>query len=71
MGAGVWLYRQTETPAEAPPHGLFTVGYYAPDGTWTAESDHGTADEAAARVHYLNGGADAEALISGAGSCRP
>lgn len=25
-------------------------------GEWVAESDHGTAEEAAARVHYLNGG---------------
>jgi hypothetical protein len=45
----MWVYRQTE-PA------LWTVGFYRPDGGWEAESDHGSADEAAARVHYLNGG---------------
>lgn len=35
---------------------LYTVGFYAPDGTWHPESDHETAEAAAARVHYLNGG---------------
>ncbi len=37
--------------------GLWTVGFYAPDGKWVPESDHDSADEAAARVAYLNGGA--------------
>lgn len=37
---------------------LWTVGFYRPDGTWEAESDHGTAEKAAARVHWLNGGKD-------------
>jgi hypothetical protein len=47
----MYVYKQTETnPA------LFTVGFYAPNGEWEAESDHGTAEEASARVHYLNGG---------------
>ena len=35
---------------------LWTVGFYDPDGMWHSESDHGTPEEAAARVHYLNGG---------------
>lgn len=36
---------------------LWTVGFYHPvEGKWMPESDHGTEDEAAARVHYLNGG---------------
>lgn len=34
---------------------LWTVGYYAPTGTWIAESDHYSSAEAAARVAYLNG----------------
>lgn len=34
---------------------LFTVGFYDPKGKWHPESDHKTADEAAARVAYLNG----------------
>lgn len=49
---GRWLYIQSE-------HGrypLWTVGFYDPDGSWIAESDHNTAELAAARVHYLNGG---------------
>lgn len=40
---------------QAEPH-LFTVGFYSPGGDWMPESDHPTAEEAAARVHYLNGG---------------
>lgn len=35
---------------------LWTVGHYSPDGEWNPESDHPTADAAAERVHYLNGG---------------
>ena len=37
-------------------HGLWTVGFYTPDGTWNPESNHDTQDSAAKRVHYLNGG---------------
>lgn len=36
--------------------GLWTVGFYKPDGTWEPESDHSSSDEAAARVAWLNGG---------------
>ena len=35
--------------------GLWTVGFYSPDGLWIPESDHETAEKAAERVHYLNG----------------
>jgi len=35
---------------------LWTVGFYAPDGTWHPESDHGSPEEAAERVTRLNGG---------------
>ncbi len=34
---------------------LWTVGFYAPDGTWEPESDHVTSEEAAKRVAWLNG----------------
>ena len=37
-------------------HDLYTVGFYTPEGKWQPESDHGTRDDAAARVRYLNGG---------------
>lgn len=36
--------------------GLWTVGYYMPNGKFDPESDHGSIKEAADRVHYLNGG---------------
>ena len=36
--------------------GLFTVGYYTPDGEFVPESDHSDREKAAARVHWLNGG---------------
>jgi hypothetical protein len=35
---------------------LWTVGFYKPDGEWVAESDWSSSEEAAERVHYLNGG---------------
>ena len=35
--------------------GLWTVGFYRPDGKFEPESDHGSAGEAAARVAWLNG----------------
>jgi len=39
---------------------LWTVGHYDPRGKWHAESDHGTPEEAAARVASLNGDKDPE-----------
>lgn len=35
--------------------GLWTVGFYSPDGIWHAESDHSLKENAARRVAYLNG----------------
>jgi hypothetical protein len=35
--------------------GLWTVGFYKPDGKWEAESDHSSSEAAAERVHWLNG----------------
>lgn len=46
-----WVYKRTEEQ-------LWTVGFYRPDGTWEATSDHGTEAEAAHLVHYLNGRAN-------------
>ena len=46
-----WTYIRSEP-------GLWTVGQYGPAGKWEPESDHGSTDEAAARVRYLNGGYD-------------
>ena len=36
---------------------LWTVGFWDPRGRWVSESDHDTQESAAARVHFLNGGA--------------
>lgn len=38
--------------------GLWTVGFYGPDGTWHTDSDHGDREEAARRVAWLNGQPD-------------
>jgi len=43
-----WVYIKSEPR-------LFTVGFYKPDGKWEPESDYSSADNAAARVNYLNG----------------
>ena len=45
---GVWVYVRSEPR-------LWTVGFYAPDGTWHTDSDHATAEGAAARAAWLNG----------------
>ena len=44
---------------KSEPH-LWTVGYYTPDGERETDSDHSSPDEAAKRVHYLNGGNEPE-----------
>ena len=35
---------------------VFTVGFYDPNGKFIPESDYNTRDDAAERVHFLNGG---------------
>jgi len=52
---GIWVYIK-------PGPQLYTVGFYAPDGEFHADSDWATKDEAATRVHYLNGGIDTDKL---------
>ena len=46
-----WVYIRSEP-------GLWTVGFYSPDGKFHTDSDHDSRESAAERVHYLNGGAD-------------
>ena len=41
---------------EESERGLFTVGHYTPARKWISESDHEVREDAASRVHYLNGG---------------
>lgn len=49
----MYVYILSEHDAD---HSLYTVGFYAPDGEFRPESDWSTREEAAERVHYLNGG---------------
>lgn len=44
-----WVYIQSEP-------GLYTVGFYDPEGKWHPESDWESRQEAVTRVNYLNGG---------------
>ena len=37
--------------------GLWTVGFYDPDGKWHTDSDHESQESAACRVAWLNGSA--------------
>lgn len=39
-----------------PEPGVYTTGFYAPDGMWHPDRDYATREKAAARVSYLNGG---------------
>ena len=39
--------------------GLWTVGFYDPQGKWHPDSDHSNSEEAAKRCHWLNGGNNA------------
>lgn len=48
-----WLYKQTEP-------GLWTVGFYDNSQKWIPESDWNSPEEAAQRVHWLNGGKEPE-----------
>jgi hypothetical protein len=43
---------------------LWTVGFYKPDGSFEAESDHSEKGAAADRCAWLNGGAPWEVLES-------
>lgn len=49
----MYVYIRTEP-------GLYTVGFYLSNGTWIPESDFNDREEAADRVHYLNGGREEE-----------
>lgn len=44
-----WVYVRSEP-------GLWTTGFYDPEGKWHADEDFDSSEQAAKRVHYLNGG---------------
>ena len=50
-----WVYIKSEPS-------LWTVGFYRPDGSWEAESDHSSTEQAVERIGYLNGRNDSERL---------
>ena len=53
-----YVYVQSEHPNQYNDfRPLWTVGFYDPKGRWVPENDYGSATEASARAHYLNGGA--------------
>lgn len=56
-----WVYIQTEA-------GVWTVGFYDPNGNWHAESDWPNPEQAAERVRYLNGGATTQQIPQGTSS---
>lgn len=45
----MYVYQRTEP-------NLYTVGFFTPEGKWIADSDYGSREDAAKRVHFLNGG---------------
>ncbi len=53
----MYTYKRTEFS----PFELYTVGTHD-SGKWESESDHNTKEEAAKRVHYLNGGTNIQLL---------
>lgn len=59
-----YVYIETErwTDEDGVKRHLYTVGFYKPEGQFEAESDYDNKDEAAERVHYLNGGAGGQCV---------
>ncbi len=43
-----WVYIRSQP-------GLWTVGFYDPEGNWHPDSDHPSSEEAAQRCAWLNG----------------
>lgn len=46
----MWVYRKDNT------NNRWLVGFYAPNGDWNQDSTYGSQEQAANRVHWLNGG---------------
>lgn len=56
--ANVWVYISSEP-------GLWTVGFYRPDGKRESESDHQSRKNVAHRARRLNGGSAGSGCFSG------
>lgn len=50
----MWVFKLST--ATGPLNGLFLVGFYEPKGDFIHTEEYGTREEAANRVHFLNGG---------------
>ena len=48
-----WVYIRSESH-------LWTVGFFDPNGKWHTDNDWTSREDAAKRVHYLNGGNNKE-----------
>jgi hypothetical protein len=60
-----YVYIQSENPnPDNNYHSLYTVGFYGPDNKWEPESDYSDREQAARRVHYLNGGDKFQASVA-------
>lgn len=46
MSMSIWVYVRSEP-------GLYTVGFYDPQGKWHPDSDYNDSNQAAKRVHYF------------------
>jgi hypothetical protein len=55
----MYCYLMSEPPG-GPAGEMWSVGYYADEGEWTAVSDWATADEAARHAAELNAGREDE-----------
>lgn len=56
MSSYVYIHSERENRDQGIGN-LYTVGFYDPAGKWQPESDHSSAELAAVRVAFLNGGA--------------
>jgi len=54
----MWVYLVSEP-------GLYTVGFYSPDGEWHPDTDWPSRNEAANRVSFLNGRSESPAVTDG------
>jgi hypothetical protein len=56
----MWVYRMCRKRLDIYEADRFEVGYYNPDREWVPDTSgdqyYCTAEEAAAKVHWLNGG---------------
>jgi hypothetical protein len=64
MMSYVYIESERWTDSNGTRRITFTVGHYKPDGKFEPDSDHGYRENAAVRVHYLNGGMDDETASS-------